>query len=156
MTELIIRAAYECFLREFEADARAAEAVETFGSHVFDRFRSLYRSRANLRGFEVDASFIWMLPFPVLPGRIWQQSSLRLINPTRLGGLISRRWCSRFPSAPATTAASDLLAARAAFAEADVDRAFEFAVHLPVSFERCALFALRRRHGFAGCSAGGS
>jgi hypothetical protein len=139
VTELIIRAAYECFLREFEADARAAEAVERFGSHVFDRFRSLYRSRANLRGFEVDASFIMdaAVSSPARPDLA--AVILAAYQSDAIGWAYLSALAQQIPSSPATTAASDLLAARAAFAEADVDRAFELAVHLPVSFERCAL-----------------
>jgi hypothetical protein len=139
VTELLIRAAYECFLREFEADARAADAIEVFGSQVFERFRGLYRSRTNLRGFEVDASFI-MDAAVSNPARPDQAAViLSAYQPGASGEHYLSALAGQIPRLPAAAAASDLLTARAAFAEADVDRAFEIAVHLPSSFERCAL-----------------
>ena len=58
VTEAIVRAVYQSRLAEFEEGSRATEAIERFRSEILDRFRDVYRTRANIFGYEVDASFL--------------------------------------------------------------------------------------------------
>jgi hypothetical protein len=139
VTEALIRAVYATRLRQFEEDGRASEALEYFRSQVVDRFRDLYKTRANISGYEIDASFL-LAAAASTPGRPeiveptlakHSPNSPQFVFLSKIAALIA-------PGLrPARLA---LLAdARAAFAEADVDRAYELAIELPASFDRSAL-----------------
>ena len=58
VTEALVKSVYASRLQEFEEGTRALEATQRFRSELFPRFRDLYRSRATLSGFQVDASFV--------------------------------------------------------------------------------------------------
>lgn len=139
VTEALIRAVYAVQLQEFEDGMRAAEAVGRFQSEVFPRFRNLYRSRAGLSGYEVDASFLLAAAASNIPRQdiaeaivaTYHEDSPRRRYLTALAGLLTPR--------SAATSAHSFLEARMAFAEADVDRAYELAAALAPSFDRCAL-----------------
>jgi hypothetical protein len=139
VTEALIHAVYATQLQQFEEDGRAKEAVDYFRSHILDRFRDLYKSRANISGYEIDASFL-LAAAASTPGRPevveptlakYPQSSPQFAFLSKIAALI----------APVLRPAQPTLLgdARAAFAEADVDRAYQLAIELPMSFDRCAL-----------------
>ena len=138
VTEALISAVYFSHLREFEESGQAAEALQRFRSEIFARFRDLYRTRANISGFEIDASFLMAAACD--PGRPEIGQAILALYPldsqersylTKLVGLI--------PSPVPLSQAAPLDSARSSFAEADVDRAYKLAVTLPPSFDRSAL-----------------
>jgi hypothetical protein len=138
VTEALIQAVYRSRLQEFEEKARAEEAVERFRSEIFPRFRDLYRTRASLSGFEVDASFL--MAAACGPARtdvghwtpaLYSYDSEARAYLTRLSELI--------PTRRPTPELRLLENARAAFAEANIDQAYELALTLPPSFDRSAL-----------------
>lgn len=140
VTEALINAVYESRLREFEEGNRASEAVQRFRSEIFPRYQTLYRSRATLSGFKVDASFLFAAGAstparPEVAGEIlanYPPDSRERAYLTAVAELSSR-------GTPPPAAVSTLDEARAAFAEADIDRAYELAVSLPPVFDRSAL-----------------
>ena len=139
VTEALICAVYRLHLRGFEEENRPAEAVAHFRSEIFDRFRDLYRSRANLAGWEVDASFL-MVAAQSNEGR--REAVAATLDRYAVGstqrGYLEAVAKQIAPSGP-TPHATLLAVARTAFAEADVDRAFELSIMLPSSFDRSAL-----------------
>ena len=139
VTEALIRAVYVARLQQFEAGGHAKEAVEYFRSHIEEQFRDLYKTRANISGYEIDASFL-LAAAASTPGRTeiveptlakYPPNSPQFAFLSKIAALIAP---DVLPAGPAL-----LADARAAFAEADVDRAHELAIELPVSFDRCAL-----------------
>lgn len=139
VTEALIGAVYSSRLKEFEAGQRASEAVERFRSEILPRFGDLYRSRATIAGYEADASFL-MAAVVSTPARsdvaeaILANYSADSPQRAYLAAL------TRLISAPSRLVeVNPLDEARAAFGEADIDRAFELATALSPSFERTAL-----------------
>jgi len=139
VTEALIRAVYTARLQQFEKDGRAEEAVEYFRSDIQDRFRDLYKTRANISGYEIDASFLLVAAVSTSGRPEIVEATLSKYPPnspefsflSKIAALI----------APGLLPAQSTLLgdARAAFAEADVDRAYGLANQLPISFDRCAL-----------------
>lgn len=139
VTEALVRAVYAARLREFEEGSRAEEAVERFRVEIFDRFRDLYRTQGNISGYEIDASFL-MAAVVSTPSRPEiAQPTLAAYPPESVHRPYLSALAELIPSAPAPIQARPLDRARAAFAEADVDRAYGLAIELPPSFDRCAL-----------------
>ena len=144
VTEALIRAVYSIHLKEFEENGGAEAALDRFRSEVWPRFRNLYQTRASLVGFEVDASFLMAAACapgsqeigrevlggyaPDSPARAYLAKLLDLIR--------------RPPSVPQI---DPVASAREAYAEGDIDRAYELAIRLPPSFDRTALL-LRCAH----------
>lgn len=144
VTEALVRAVYSTHLKKFEEDGRAEAALDRFRSEVWPRFRNLYQTRANLFGFEVDASFLMATACapgsqeigrgmldgyaPDTPARAYLGKLLELIQPP--------------PSVPQI---DPVTSAREAYAEGDIDRAYELAMNLASSFDRTALL-LRCAH----------
>jgi hypothetical protein len=139
VTEALVRAVYSTYLKEFEEGDRAAEAVGRFRAKVSNRFRDLYRTRANLTGFEVDASFLMAAAtsFPARPDVA--EAILENYVPDSVEFNYLRRLAEQIPSASPVKGTAPLDDARNALAEADVDRAYELAMALPHSFNRTAL-----------------
>ena len=139
VTEALVRAVYAARLREFEEGSRAAAAVERFRAEIFNRFRDLYRTRETFPGTKSTLAFSWRRQYP--RHRIQRSHSqyLRPILTIRRTANIFQHSLELIPLAPAPTQLSPLESARTAFAEADVDRAYELAIELPPSFDRCAL-----------------
>ncbi|WP_437763389.1 protein DpdD [Sorangium sp. So ce281] len=140
VTEALVQAVYNGLLHEFEMRAYPVGAVQRFRAEVLPRFRGLYRARAGLSGHEVEASFLLLAiasdpPRPELVDTIL--SAQPESAPTRaylasIAALLPGR-------APASIVAGALQYARDVFAHGDVDGAYESALALPPSFERCAL-----------------
>lgn len=139
VTESLVRAVYCSRLRGFEEENQPAEAVAHFRSEIFDRFRDLYKTRASLAGWEVDASFL-MAGAQLHEGR---KEAIKATLERYPAGSAQRAYLEAIveriePSGPALH--SELIAtARSAFAEADIDRAYELSIKLPASFDRSAL-----------------
>lgn len=138
VTEAIIRAIYHSRLAALVEASRPIEALELFRSRIFDRFRGLYRSRANLSGFAVDVSFVMVAVVAEPPQRevaaaILARYEIQSSEYALLHALIETN--------PETAPKSllSLEAARSAFAEGDIDRCYSLALELPSSFERCAI-----------------
>jgi len=137
VTEALIRAVYFSYLKEFEQDGRVQAAIDRFRSEVWGPFRGLYQTRANIFGFEIDASFLmaaacdpertdagtWILESyaPDSTARAYLAKLLELI--------------------PRVTppAIDELDQARAVFGAGDVDQAYALAMTLAPSFDRSAL-----------------
>lgn len=139
VTEALVRAVYSSRLREFEDGNRASEAVERFRHEIFNRFRDLYRTRGNISGYEVDASFLMAAAVSTPSRPEIAQPTLAAYPPESAHYQYLAALAGLIPSAPAPLQARALDSARAAFAEADVDRAYGLAIELPPSFDRCAL-----------------
>ncbi len=139
VTEALVRAVYLSRLQEFEEDRRASAAVERFRSELFNRFRDLYGTRANISGYEVDASFLMAAAVSTPSHPEIAQPTLSAYPPDSADRQYLSALAELIPLAPAPTPLSALETARAAFAEADVDRAYGLAIESPSSFDRCAL-----------------
>ena len=144
VTEALIRAVYSTYLKEFEENGRVEAALDRFRSEVWPHFRNLYQTRANLFGFEVDASFL-MAATAALGGSEIGEAVLDPYAP----GSPARAYLAKLlefirkpPSAPPV---DPLASAREAYTEGDIDRAYEVAITLAPSFERTALL-LRCAH----------
>lgn len=139
VTEALIRAVYCSRLRGLEEENRPNEAFTRFRSEIFERFRDLYKTRASLTGWEVDASFL----FVAIQSHEGRQEVVNAILDRYPKGSAQRAYLEAIAGQIAPTEQapySALLAtARAAFAEADVDRAFELSIKLAPSFDRSAL-----------------
>jgi len=144
VTEALIRAVYFSYLGEFEHDGRAQEAIDRFRSEVWDRFRSLYQTRANIFGFEVDASFVMAAACDPERPDIGPDilASYPSDSPAR-AYLVTLLDFIRKP--PSVARVDPFAKAREAYTEGDIDRAYEGALTLPHSFERTALL-LRCAH----------
>ena len=138
VTEALIRAVYSIYLKEFEENGRVETALDRFRSEVWPRFRNLYQTRANLVGFEIDASFL-MAATTAPGGSEIGEAVLNSYAP----GSPARAYLARlleFIQKPPSVPAVDLLAsAREAYTEGDIDRAYEVAITLAPSFDRTAL-----------------
>jgi hypothetical protein len=139
VTEALIRAVYCSRLRGFEEDNRPNEAFTCFRSEIFDRFRDLFKTRASLAGWEIDASFL-LVAAQSHEGR---REAVNAILERYPEGSTQRAYLDAIAEQITTTEQSRdsalLATARAAFSEADVDRAFELSITLPPSFDRSAL-----------------
>lgn len=142
VTEALIRAVYAVHLHEFEHQLRVRDALERFASQVLPAFGSLYRSRALLGGFAVDASF-------ALAAAVTQPPQLGAVSDIQQGyveGTSEREYIDAIASAIAPPAAppepASISAARAAYAEGRVDAAFTVALSLAPSFERSSILLL--------------
>lgn len=139
VTEAMIRAVYSVRLREFEDGARAVEARERF-RELLPQFRDLFRSRAGLSGYEVDASFLLASSASDAPRPDLAQTILAGYPEDAPGRAYLAALAALVSEPAATEATTDpFMEAQKAFALADVDRAFELASALPRSFEACAL-----------------
>lgn len=140
VTDSIIRALYAIGLREFEDGFRAQDALEYFRSEIYPKYSDLFRTHAGLSGYEVDASFLLAAAAAETPRLELAQKILEFYpedSPLRpyiaaLAALMPVPTVPRFSSNP-------LVEAKKAFAEADVDRAYDLTVGLPTSFDVCAL-----------------
>lgn len=139
VTEALVRAVYISRLREFEEGTRASEAVERFRSEIFHRFRGLYRTRGNISGYEVDASFLMAAVASTPSHPEIAAPTLVAYPPESVHHKYLAAIADLIPLASAPVQATPLDSARSAFAEADVDRAYALAIELPPSFDRCAL-----------------
>ncbi|HJQ12900.1 MAG TPA: protein DpdD [Gemmatimonadaceae bacterium] len=142
VTEALIRAVYAVHLQEFEQGRQIREALERFMSRVLPTFGSLYRSRALLGGFAVDASF-------ALAAAATQPAQLAVVNEIQQAytqGTSERAYIDAIaaiisPSTPASELPS-LTGARAAYAEGRIDTAYAIALSLKPSFERSSILLL--------------
>ncbi len=140
VTEAMIRAVYSVRLREFEDGARAVEARERFRSELLPQFRDLFRSRAGLSGYEIDASFLLASSASDAPRHDLAQTILAGYPEDAPGRAYLAALAALVSEPAATQATADpFMEAQKAFALADVDRAYELASALPPSFEVCAL-----------------
>ena len=144
VTEALIRAVYSTYLKEFEENGRAEAALGRYRSEVWPRFRDLYETRANLFGFEVDASFLMAAactPGAAEVGRgvldAYASDTPARAYLTKLVDLVRRP-----PSIPQIDPVAN---ARESYAEGDIDRAYALAINLAPSFDRTALL-LRCAH----------
>ncbi len=144
VTEALIRAVYFSYLREFEQDGQTQKVIDRFRSEVWDRFRNLYQTRANIFGFEVDASFLMAAACDPERPEIGQGilESYPSDSPARAYLATLLEFIRRPPSVPRV---DSLASARDAYGEGDIDRAYELAMPLTSSFGRTALL-LRCAH----------
>ncbi len=139
VTEALINAVYGSRLKEFEEGRRASDALDRFRSETLPRFGDLYRSRASLSGYEVDVSFVLAAAAPE-PARPDAAEAILNSYPAGAAGREYLMSIAALGAPPVDrTETSPLAEARAAFGEADIDRAFNLAVGLPTSFERTAI-----------------
>lgn len=139
VTEALINAVYGSRLKEFEEGRRASDALDRFRSETLPRFGDLYRSRASLSGYEVDVSFVLAAVAPA-PARRDAAEAILDGYPAGAAGREYLMSIAALGAAPVDrTETSPLAEARAAFGEADIDRAFNLAGGLPASFERTAI-----------------
>jgi hypothetical protein len=138
VTEALIRAVYAVHLREFEG-TRVLEALRHFKSHVLPRFGGLYRSRALLTGFAIDASFALAAATDDPPKASVVQEILHGYAP----GAAERDFIDSIAAAiappPSTPEPSTIEDVRTAYAAGDVDLAFRMAMSLAPSFARTGL-----------------
>lgn len=139
VTEALVRAVYFSRLQEFEEGNRASDAIERFRSEIFTRFRDLYRTKGSISGYEVDASFLLAAAVATPSRPELAAPTLAAYPPESVQHEYLAALAQLIPSVPAPVQATPLDSARAAFAEADVDRAYGLAIALPPSFDRCAL-----------------
>jgi hypothetical protein len=139
VTEALIRAVYNVRLVEFEARNLAAVAAERFRIDIFPRYRNIYKSRAGLSGYEIDASFMMVAVTSDPPHREIAEAIFASYITTEPQRNYLAAISALLPVAFTPPVVDALLEARSAFAEADVDRAYELTVSLPPSFDRCAL-----------------
>lgn len=139
VTEALIRAVYVVRLQQFEENARAADALEDFRSAILPRFRDLYKTQANISGYEVDASFL--LAAAASPSGHFEnvETTLAKYEPSSTKFTFLEKLADLLPRGRAIPTSALLDNARIAFAEADVDRAYSLAEGLPASFDRSAL-----------------
>lgn len=139
VTEALIGAVYGSRLQEFEEGQRAAAALDRFRLEILPRFRDLYRSSASLSGYEVDVSFM-LAALASVPAR---RDAAEAIPAGYPSGSSQRAYLSALAElggAPVLQAETNSLAeARAAFGDANIDRAYRLAIALPRSFERAAI-----------------
>ena len=139
VTEALIGAVYDSRLKEFEEGSRGAEALEHFQAEILPRFGDLYRSRASLSGYEVDVSFL-LTAVASKPVRRDAAESIIAAYPPGSPRHPYLTALAELVEAPVLRPEADPLGeARAAFGEADIDRAYSLAVALPPSFERTAI-----------------
>jgi hypothetical protein len=138
VTEAIIKAVYHSRLAALLEGNRPTEALEAFRSRVLDRFRDLYRTKANLSGFAVDASFAMVDLTAEPPHRESVVAMLASYEAASNERTLLRSLIDTTVEAP-LTALPNLEAARTAFAEGDIDRCYALTVDLPSSFERSSL-----------------
>jgi hypothetical protein len=140
VTEALIRAVYSARLREFEDGARATEARERFKSEIVPQFRDLFRTRAGLSGYEIDASFLLASSVSESPRPDIAQTILDGYPEDAAGRpyLAALAALVSVPT-PGQVSPDRLAEAQKAFALADVDRAYDLASLLPPTFEGCAL-----------------
>jgi hypothetical protein len=152
VTEALIRTVYFSYLKEFEQNERAQEAIDRFRSEVWDRFRNLYQTRTNIFGFEIDASFLMAAACDPERPEIGQQL-IEFYAPDSLERSYVARLLALIPRvASPSQSVGELDHARAVFGVGDVDRAYQLAVTLAPSFDRSALL-LRCARDMGGLSA---
>ena len=127
VTEALIVAVYRSCLQKFEVGRHASDAIDRFRSDILPRFRDLYRSRAGLACYEVDVSFL-LAALASAPARLVAAEAVLERYPSGSSHREYLTVLAAFGEAPVRLAESDPLAeARAAFAEADIDRAYSLA-----------------------------
>lgn len=139
VTEALIRGVYAVRLQQFEEAGRVAQALEYFRSEILPRFRDLYKTQANISGYEIDASFL-LAAVASSSGRLENlETTLAKYEPSSKQFAFLKTLADLVPSGRVTPTTVLLDNARTAFAEADVDSAYHLASELPVSFDRSAL-----------------
>jgi hypothetical protein len=144
VTEALIRAVYSTYLKEFEENGRVEVALDRFRSEVWPRFRNLYQTRANLFGFEVDASFL-MAATTAPGGSEIREAVLDAYAPASPARAYLAKLLDFIRKPPSAPAVDPLASAREAYTEGDIDRAYGVAMTLAPSFNRTALL-LRCAH----------
>lgn len=144
VTEALIRAVYATHLKECEESGRAEVALERFRSEVWPRFRNLYQTRANLFGFEVDASFL-MAAACGLGGPEIGRGVLDGYAPDSAARGYLEKLLDVVRTPPTVPKIGLVEGARGAYAEGDIDSAYELATNLVPSFDRTAIL-LRCAH----------
>jgi hypothetical protein len=139
VTEAIIRAVYASELQQFEEGQHASEAIEHFSSAILPRFRELYRSRAAITGYEVDASFLMAAVSAIPSRRAAVDAILETYPPASPQHAYLSALAKAVPVSAERTVGNVLDQARAAFANADIDQSYRLASALPPSFERTTL-----------------
>ncbi len=139
VTEALIQAVYNTELVVFETDGRPADALQYFKEGIAPHYGDLYRSRAGLSGFEVEASF-FLAALAGSPARLDQADSILeaipASEPRRKYLIALRATIVRTPPSIPTEA---LAHGRARLFAGDVDGAFAAAQMAPPSFGRAAL-----------------
>ena len=139
VTEALIRAVYGSRLRGFEEANRPNEALRAFvrrSSSVFGT--STRRVRGSPAGKSTQA-FSLLQPNRLMGDKRPSIESLNVTPEAPLSALILKQFAVQIAPAEQATYAALLATARAAFGDADVDRAFELSIKLPPSFDRAAL-----------------
>jgi hypothetical protein len=144
VTEALIRAVYSIHLKEFEDNGGAEAALDRFRSEVWPRFRNLYQTRASLFGFEVDASFLMAAARAPGSPEIGREV-LRGYAPDSPAHAYLAKLLDLIRKPPSVPQIDPVVTAREAYAEGDLDRAYELAISLTPSFDRTALL-LRCAH----------
>ena len=144
VTEALVRAVYSTYLKEFEENGRAEAALDRFRSEVWTRFRNLYQTRANLFGFEVDASFLMAAACAPGVAEIGR-GVLDAYAPDSPGRAYLTKLLDLVRTPPSIPQIGPVASAREAYAEGDIDRAYALAINLASSFDRTALL-LRCAH----------
>jgi hypothetical protein len=139
VTEALISAVYASRLREFEDDGRAAEAVQRFHSEIYPRFCDLYRSRSMVSGYDADVSFMLAAGASASAESDVAHSIVEAYPPNSRSREYLMAIAGFIPEPRGRAEVKGLDEARAAFAAADVDRAYELALALEPSFDRSAL-----------------
>jgi hypothetical protein len=139
VTEALIRVVYSIYLKEFEENGRAEAALEAFRSETWPRFHNLYQTRANLFGFEIDASFLMAAACDPQRSEIGR-SILESYAPDSPARAYLVKLLDLIPRAtPPIRAVNEVDRAREAFGGGDVDLAYQLALALGPSFDRSAL-----------------
>lgn len=138
VTEALIRAVYAIYLKEFEVSGQVEQAVDRFRSEIWPRFRNLYQTRANLFGFEIDASF--MMTAACTSGAPEIGRGILDAYPEASPARAYLAKLLEFIQGPPVVPEVDPLAdTRKVFGDGDIDRAYEMAIALTPSFDRTAL-----------------
>ena len=139
VTELLLEAVFEEELARFEVGAQGVGAVEHFRSSVEPRYRPLYRTRAGLDGYYVDAQFLLIAALRGHPRDThidallarYDEKSLRRCFLESIAGLLT----APMPVSVGIGAPS-LASAQQAFSAGDIDSAFASASQAAASPER--------------------
>lgn len=142
VTEVLIRAVYAVHLHEFEHDKLVRNALARFTSEVLPTFGSLYRSRALLGGFAVDASFALAAAAAHPP----LFAAISDIQERYAAGTTEREYIEALVSIIAQPGTlqdqPSIPRSRAAYADGRVDAAFAIGLSLNPSFERTSMLLL--------------
>ena len=137
VTESLLRAVYAVRLKPLEAEADAPKAMRVFRDELLPRYRDILRTKAGLAGYEIDLAFLFSSLASEPPDRARAEAIVADYDGDPRAGFL-RALLATAPRAERPRG-EPLQEALAAFATAEVDRAYEIALTLPQSFERAVL-----------------